>query len=226
MNNPAADRYTLYGAPGSGAVPVHAALTLIGAQVDVVNVATWESETERERMAAINPMRQVPALVLPSGEVMTESAAILLWLGDRYPDAGLCPAPDDPLRARYLRWMVYVPAAIYSMFWVRDVPSRLTPDPAAQHEMKARTAERIAECWRVMDRQLQGTTPYLLGERIGMLDLYVAVVSRWTPGRARFYREAPRLGEVVRRVDAEPRLADFWAARYPFTEEEVTPYGP
>ncbi|RZL61538.1 MAG: glutathione S-transferase family protein [Variovorax sp.] len=222
MNNAAPDRYTLYGAPGSGAVPVHAALTLIGAQVEAVDVAPWENEAERERMAAINPMRQVPALVLPSGEVMTESAAMLIWLGDRYPEAQLCPAADDPLRAQYLRWMVYVPAAIYSMFWVHDVPSRLAPDPAAQQALIARTAARIAECWHLMDRELQGTTPYLLGENIGMLDLYVAVVSRWTPGRARFYREAPRLGEVVRRVDAEPRLARFWATRYPFTGEEAT----
>jgi GST-like protein len=72
------DRYTLYGAPGSGATPIHAALTLIGAQVETVDVATWESDAERERVSGVNPMRQVPALVLPSGEVMTESAAILI----------------------------------------------------------------------------------------------------------------------------------------------------
>ncbi|MDM0040664.1 glutathione S-transferase family protein [Variovorax sp. J22G21] len=211
-----ADRYTLYGAPGSGATPVHAALTLIGAECTAIDVSPWEGEHERNKLTVVNPLQQVPALVLPSGEVMTESAAILIWLGDRYPEAQLCPAPDDPLRARYLRWMVYVPAAIYSMYWVRDEPSRLTPEAAAQATMLTRTAERIAECWHLMDAQLQGDTPWLLGDRIGMLDLYVAVVSRWTPGRARFYREAPRMAEVVRRVDAEPRLADFWAARYPF----------
>lgn len=49
-----------------------------------------------------------------------------------------------------------------------------------------------------------------------MLDLYVAVMSRWTPTRERFYREAPRMAEAVKRVDADPRLAAFWAARFPF----------
>lgn len=211
------DRYTLYGAPGSGATPVHAALTLIGAQIETVDMAPWEGESERERVAGINPMRQVPALVLPSGEVMTESAAILIWLGDRYPEAGLCPAPDDPLRARYLRWMVYLPAAIYSLFWVRDDPTRLAPDPAAQAVMLERTAERIAHCWQLMDTQIDEPAPYLLGEKLSMLDLYVTVMSRWTPQRRRFYRVAPRMARVVRRVDADPRLADFWAARFPFT---------
>ncbi|WP_432731094.1 glutathione S-transferase family protein [Variovorax sp. W6] len=213
------DRYTLYGAPGSGATPIHAALTLIGAQVETVDVATWESEAERERISGINPMRQVPALVLPSGEVMTESAAILIWLGDRYPEAGLCPAPGDPMRSCYLRWMVYLPAAIYSMFWVRDEPSRLVPDPAAQPAMLERTAERIAHCWQLMDSQIDEPAPYLLGDRISMLDLYVTVMSRWTPGRRRFYRVAPRMTRVVRRVDADPRLAEFWAKRFPLSPD-------
>lgn len=221
MSSPSAsareDRYTLYGAPGSGATPIHAALTLIGAQVETIDIAPWEGDVERERVAGVNPMRQVPALVLPSGEVMTESAAILIWLGDRYLEAQLCPAPDDPLRARYLRWMVYLPAAIYSMFWVRDEPSRLVPDPAAQAAMLERTAERIAHCWQLMDSQIDEPAPYLLGEKISMLDLYVTVVSRWTPRRRRFYRVAPRMTQVVRRVDADPRLAEFWAARFPFS---------
>ena len=207
--------FTLYGARGSGSVPVEAALTLLGLPYAVVEATTWAGDAERDKVAGVNPMRQVPALVLPSGEVMTESAAILVWLGDQHPDAGLAPQPGDPGRAQYLRWMVYIPAAIYSMFWVRDEPSRLAPDPAHQETIKQRTAERIAECWRVMDAQIEAR-PYLTGDQLGLLDLYVTVVSRWTPRRRRFYAEAPRMAEVVRRVDAEPRLQDFWAERFPF----------
>lgn len=212
-----AGRYTLYGGQGSGATVVHAALTLIGAPVDIVEVAPWESEAERDKLAHVNAMRQAPTLVLPSGEVMTESAAILIWLGDRHVEAGLAPAIDDPIRAQYLRWMAFVSSAIYPMYWVRDVPSRLAADKAAEAVILERTAERVAECWRRMDPQLPTGMDYLLGERIGMLDLYVTVVSRWTPCRTRFYREAPRMTDVVRRVDAEPRLTDFWHARFPFT---------
>lgn len=59
---------------------------------------------------------------------------------------------------------------------------------------------------------------FLLGDRMTMLDLYVTVVSRWRPMRRRFYIEAPRMAEVVRRIDALPELADFWATRYPFED--------
>ena len=66
-----------------------------------------------------------------------------------------------------------------------------------------------------MDAQVSPSR-YILGDELTVLDLYVAVVSRWSPRRQRFYAEAPKMAEVVRRVDADPRLADFWARRFPF----------
>lgn len=208
--------FTLYGAAGSGSVPVEAALRLIGLDYRRVEAVTWEGEAERDKAAAVNPMRQVPALVTPDGEVITESAAILIWLADSHPEARLSPALDDPRRAQFLRWMTFIPAAIYSMFWVRDVPSRLVgDDPQAQAEIQRRTVDRIAECWRVMDAQI-APGRFLLGEELTVLDLYVATASRWTPRRRRFYAEAPAMAEVVRRVDALPQLQAFWADRFPF----------
>lgn len=215
-----ADSFTVYGAAGSGSVPVEAALTLLGLPYEVVEAPAWRGGADRERAASVNPMAQVPTLILPDGSVMTESAAILIWLADAYAPGDLAPAAEDPLRREFLRWMVFVPAAIYPMFWVRDVPSRLAGDDAAQQELiKERTQERIAECWRAMGDQLKPAGSYLLGDRLTVLDLYVTAVSRWTPGRRRFYAEAPALADVVRRVDAEPRLQAFWPERFPFTEK-------
>jgi GST-like protein len=206
--------YVVFGAKGSGSVAVEATLRLLALPYRVVERATWESAAAAESVAAVNPMRQVPALVLPSGEVITESAAILIHLADSHPAGGLSPSVDAPERAQFLRWMVYVSAQIYAMFWIRDDITRLAADPAHEPVLKERTAARISECWAAMERQL---TPgrYLLGDRMSVLDLYVTVVSRWGPRRRGFYAVAPRMGEVVRRVDADPRLADFWAERMP-----------
>ena len=209
--------YVVFGAKGSGSIPVEAVLTLLCLPYEVVEAPAWENEAERDKVAKVNPMRQIPALVLPSGEVMTESAAILMWLAEQHPDAHLAPPVGDPHRAAYLRWMSFLPASIYSHYWIRDDPMRLAADEAAAELIQARTAERIAQCWRIMDAQV---TPgrYILGDELGVLDLYVTVMSRWTPRRARFAREAPRMAEVVRRVDAEPRLQAFWAERFPFED--------
>lgn len=208
--------FIVYGAAGSGSVPVEAALTLLEIAHEVIEAPTWEGDEQRDRVAPVNPMRQIPALVTPDGETITESAAILIWLADNHPEGRLAPAPGDPRRAQFLRWMSFIPASIYSMYWVRDEPSRLVgDDEAAQDQVLARTAERIAACWAVMDVQVQPGR-FILGDHLTVLDLYVAVASRWTPRRRRFYAEAPNLGQVVRHVDALPELADFWSRRFPF----------
>jgi GST-like protein len=211
--------YILYSDIGSGGVAVEAALTLIGASYELVEAPTSgpDDPAGGDRVLAANPMRQVPALVLPGGEVMTESAAILLRLTELHPQAGLAPAPDDPRRSAFLRWMAFVSAAIYSLYWVKDEPARLVPDPAAQPALVARTLDRISACWGIMEAQVSPGR-YILGDELSVLDLYVTVVSRFRPRRQRFYEVAPRMGEVVRRVDADPRLRALWAERFPFFE--------
>lgn len=209
--------YVLYSARGSGGVAVEAALTLMGQPYELVDAYTWDENdpASGDRVLAANPMRQIPALVLPGGDVITESAAILIRLGELHPEAGLAPRPDDPRRAAFLRWMNFVSSAIYAHYWLKDDPSRLVADAGLHADVDRRIEARILACWGVMEA---ATTPgrYILGEALTVLDLYVAVVSRFRPRRQAFYAAAPRLGEVVRRVDSDPRLAAFWAERYPF----------
>ena len=59
---------------------------------------------------------------------------------------------------------------------------------------------------------------YILGDELTVLDLYVAVVSRFRPRRRRFYEVAPHMAPAVRAVDDDPRLAAFWTERFPFAE--------
>jgi GST-like protein len=209
--------FTVHGAKGSGSVIVEAALTLLGLAYDVVEAPALTSPSRDQRAEAVNPLRQVPALVLPGGEVLTESAAILIWLADRHPGARLAPTVADPRRGAFLRWMNFISAQIYALYWVRDEPSRLVDDAAAQMLVRARTAGRIAHCWGVMDALIEPGA-YILGDELGVLDLYVSVISRWGPRRRRFYDVAPKMSSVVRRVDADPRLTALWAERFPFVD--------
>jgi GST-like protein len=198
--------YVVYGQKGTGSVPVEATLLLLGEPYEVI-----ERGPSEDRPAG-NPMQQVPVLALPNGELMTESAAILIHLADSHPAARMSPALDDPPRPAFLRWMTYVSAQIYALVWVRDDPGRLAVEEAHKPVILERTAERMAYCWRMMDAQVSPGR-YILGEDLSVLDLYVTVVSCWGPRRARFYQEARKLAEVVRRLDQDPRLVEFWAAR-------------
>ncbi len=204
------DLLTLYGGKSSGAVAVEAALVLTGAPYRVIDVYGDDGVVQQDGY----PLRQVPALRFLSGELLSESAAILMWIAEQYPEARLAPPPRDPKRAAYLRWMTYVSTAIYSLYWIRDAPSRVVSDPVQETVVLQRTAERISFAWGQMEAQIEPGS-YILGEDIGVLDIYVAVVSRFKPRRQKFYAAAPRMGEVVRRVDADPRLKALWVERYP-----------
>lgn len=209
---------TVYGAEGSGSVAVELTLTLLGIPYKVVEAVTWVEKAAQERVAPVNPARQVPAIVFPSGEIMTESAAILIYLADLHPEARLAPPPTDPKRAQYLRWMSYVSSAIYSWFWAKGDPMRLALRDGDGPAMVERIHDRIAACWRMMDEQI---TPgrYILGDEMSVLDIYVTVISRFGPWRNRFYKTAPKLSEIVRRMDADPRLKPFWEKRFPFEDD-------
>ena len=205
--------FVVHGGRGTGSVIVEAALTLMALPYQVLDQPALSSPL-RDRHP-VNPLRQVPALVLLDGEILTESAAILIWLADRYPQSRLAPTPSAPGRAAFLRWMAFVSAQIYALYWVRDDPTRLAADEDHQALILARTAERILHCWRTMDAQISPGA-YLLGDELGVLDLYVTVISRWRPRRRKFYAAAPKMADVVRRVDADPRLTALWAERFPF----------
>ena len=207
----------IFGAVGSGSVPIEATLTLLGIPYEMIEAVTWEDEAARKLVETVNPLRQVPAMVLSSGEVLTESAAILIHLADLHPQARLAPDPSDPRRAQYLRWMVYVSAAIYALVWIIDEPARIVASKDQAPDVLDRLENRRADCWRMMDEQISPGR-YILGDEFSVLDLYVAVISRFAPGRTRFYKSAPRMAEIVRRVAADLRLKTFWSKRFPFND--------
>lgn len=114
--------------------------------------------------------------------------------------------------------MSFISGQVYSLYWIRDVPSRLAPDAAGERLVRERTEARIADCWRIMGAEVDPAGRFLLGDELSVLDLYLAVLSRWGPRRKGFYAAAPNLAPVVRAVDADPRLAALWANRMPFSE--------
>ena len=204
----------LYGAAASGSVAVEATHTLLGIPFKLIEGETWSSEAARERVGGQNAMRQVPTLIMPNGETLAESAAILIWLADSHPAAKLSPALDDPARAQFLRWMFFVSSSIYSLHWIKPDVSRIGAPQSARADVVDSVHERIAFCWRTMDAQLS-PSKYLLGDSLSVLDLYVAVISRFGPWRERFYQETPNMTPVIKRVDEDPRLKKLWGRRFP-----------
>ena len=81
--------YVLYGADGSGSCIVEAALAEIGADYDLIPVKLANEAQRDAAYATVNPHRKLPTLISPDGETLTESAAIVLTLAERHPEAGV-----------------------------------------------------------------------------------------------------------------------------------------
>ena len=91
--------YTLYGKSGSGSAAIEAALTLIRQPFRIVETATWAQNDAYAQLLAVNPLGQIPTLVLPDGTALSESAAILIHLGTTHDDGKLLPR-DSTARAK------------------------------------------------------------------------------------------------------------------------------
>src|SRR4051812_9773447 len=109
----------LYGVRGWGSGITEAMLCLAGQSYDFIDVDGFDHPGPvRDRLAAVNPLGQVPALVLPDGTVMTETAAIALWLSDSH--ASLAPPSGTPDRALFYRLLVWLVANVYPTFTYGD----------------------------------------------------------------------------------------------------------
>jgi GST-like protein len=208
-------QYILYGSRGSGSAAVEAALRLCALPYCVVRASTWEPDSAQAELAQVNPLGQVPTLVLPGGQVLTESAAILIHLGLSVPESHLLPA-DEAGRARTIRGLVFIAANCYSAISVIDYPERWTTAGTKPAQAKVRLAARrqLHRHWLIFADTF-APAPWLTGAGPGALDLLAAVVSRWSGARAHLAAQRPDLLAVLRRVDTLPAVRDIFEAHWP-----------
>ena len=201
---------TLYGAKGSGSAAIEAALRIADVPFRSVEAASWEPGPGLEELKRVNPLAQVPTLVLDDGMVMSESAAILIWLGLRYPQSGLLPA--DP--GQVIRGLVYVAANCYSAIGIIDYPARFCApcDDAMSARIRAAARSRLHEYWRIFADQFGS---HMNPGQPGALDLLAAVVSRWSGARAHLKETRAAFHAMLERVEADARTAAIFQRHWP-----------
>jgi glutathione S-transferase len=203
----------LYGDIGSGAGIVEVALVAGGVAYELRPVSLDKSEQRSEAYGRVNPQRKLPALVTPSGETVTESAAILLVLDERLPAAHLFPMPRTPERAQALRWLIFAAAELYPLIEIVDYPERFTPHGANAAAVKEVAKNLWRERWLTLETQIAGD-PWLLPSGFCFTDVYIAALSRWAhdPGwRAEHLRRVERLTAAVA---AQPVIGDVWRKHF------------
>ena len=205
--------YRLLGCRGCGSFIVEAALRLAELPYEYEEVDYNEPGPARDRLLELNPLGQVPTLILPDGSVMTESAAIVLVIHDMRPQAGLAPAPGSDGRAAFLRWLVFLVAAIYPTFTYGDDPKKWLADAMAADALREVTDRHRERLWRQVEGAAQAS-PWFLGDRFSALDIYIGAMVHWRPRTAWFARECPKLSGIASAAQAQPVLAPLFAAQF------------
>lgn len=205
--------YTLYGEIGSGSCSVECALAEIGTPVERIEIDLGSMEQRGAAYLAVNPIGKVPCLVLPDGERVTESAAILITLAERHPEAGLLPPAGTAERARALRWLVFLVSEIYPLIEIEDYPARFAAEGAPVEALRKRVLEILRERWRLVEAAVAGD-PWLLPTGFSVADLHIATMSRWSLDPAWRAEALPGIEAIAAAVAARPASGPVWRRHF------------
>jgi glutathione S-transferase len=195
--------FKLYGRSGSGSLAVQVALEEIGAPYERIWVGQEPAELARFR--ELNPTGKVPALVLPDGTLMFESAAMLVHLTLLYPDAALAPKPGTSRHALFLQWLIFLSANVYEaalrIYYSDRYSSRGSADSEAIRQ------KGVADFLSYLELVGRGLHPYVLGAEYSVADVYLHMLASWYPGgKAELHERLPALAAHAALVSTRPAM--------------------
>jgi glutathione S-transferase len=181
--------------PYSRAVTALWMLEEVGAPYELRFVDIMKGEQKSEAILALNPMGKIPILV-DDGVVITEGAAIGVYLADRYAPGRLAPRLDDPQRGTYLRWCFFAPSVVEPGAMAKRNGWEFKPGQAGwgTHDEMLRTLESAV-----------GRGPWLLGETFTMADVILGGTLRYML-QFEMIEKRPSFTAYAERLGARPAL--------------------
>ena len=210
--------YRLYWNSNTGAFSIEAALTLCQAPFDGQRVDHKAGEHREAAYLAINPAGQIPALILPDGTVITETAAMLLHLAEAFPRSSTWPRHETE-RAVAFRWLIFASAQLYETDLRYSYPERYVSEPGCAEAARQAAHERIDRLWAIVAEVLE-PGPFLFGERMTLLDPYLAMIAGWHYDAPKLWAAQPRVRRLAQAASSRPDIGPLWE-KYGLTKPEA-----
>lgn len=204
----------LYFSPMACSLASRIVLYEAGADARFTQVDKAKRTSDGQDYWRINPMGQVPALRTPQGWLLTENAAVLQYLAEAYPAAGLLPAQADA-RARVRQWLGFIGTELHKAVFVPLLDSR------AGAEVKAYAMEKVALRLSVLEAHL-AAHEHLEGG-YGIADIYLAVVLNWAPYAGVDLTPWPAVKTFHRRINQRDAVARATREEFALYQEEQRP---
>lgn len=195
--------YTLYYSPGTASMCAHQALIETGAPYRLMLVDLQAGGQRDPAYLRLNPGGVVPTLLIDDAP-LTETAALLMTLATRHPEARLAPAESSASRATWYQWIVYLANTLQPAFRLWFYPADIGDQPDVQAILKAATCRKIESVWARIDAHLLTQGPYLLGGEFSAADLMLIMLMRWSRNMPKPATEWSALHQYAVRMKARP----------------------
>lgn len=191
----------LYSFSGSCGLASHIVLNWTGQPFEVELMQ--KEQTKTPEYLKLNPMGKVP--LLDDDEfILSENAAVLTYLADKYPQAQLAGGSDIRQRARVEHWLGFINSEVHPTFKPLFGGTAYLEDAAAVEKTQANARTQLRKLFEIMDAQL-GQADYLAGAR-SIADAYAFVTVLWTGFVNVDISGLERLAAFKARMQADPAV--------------------
>lgn len=174
--------YTLYHQDGTRSGAALLVLEEGSLDYDLRHVDITACAHRSESFLAVNPRGLIPTLVTDTGERVSETAAIMMYLADRHRLTELAPLPDEPGRGVLHDWLFYHVGEVQEAGKRAAYANRYSTNAADIPRVRAKAKEELVRRWRIVDQHLADNGPYHLGQRFSLVDLYLLITAAWLHG--------------------------------------------
>lgn len=202
--------YKLYFAPGAASLVVHWLLIELSLPHELVKLDFATKEHKTPEYLALNPSGVVPTLLI-DGKPMCEAAAMVVFLADAKPEAGLIPALNSAKRGEFYQWMFHLANTLQPPFRLWWYPQEAAGESNSEAAKEAARV-KIESVFTNLDAHLAVNGPYMLGDKISAVDFMLVMLMRWSRGMPKTALDYPHLAKLADLLRARPSWKALYAA--------------
>jgi glutathione S-transferase len=201
---------TLFYATNTCALASHIALEETGASYEARRLNFAESDQRKPDYLEINPKGRVPALVTDQG-ILTETPAILVYIGQTFPKANLIPVGDPFRLAQIQSFNSYLCSTVHVAHAHRVRAYRWSDDAAAQDSMKKKVAQNVGDCFDLIENTyFKG--PWVMGADYTIADPYLFTIAKWLEADSVDPKRFPKVNDHRNRMAERPAVKKVLAS--------------
>lgn len=197
--------YKLYNVKAWGSLSIHCLLEEM--EVPYTNIWMTPEQVRAPEFRAVSPLGMIPALGLPDGSSIFESAAIVSFLVAAHPAKHMSPELGSPAYGEFMSLLHFMSTELYPTNNIAFGESGYAETDGHDAFMTARARERADGYWQFIEKRLTSAGPWLMGRQFSALDLYLFMLSIWgRPSEEALHGKFPAIAKLASAVRKRPKL--------------------